>query len=103
MPSRLASRGFEWRLNLALTPDLIIMDGRKSFVTEGPAKGEVVEPGVIFASGDPIALDVEGLKVPQSYPRENLIQGPIWEMPLIVRAVELGLGAKSKADYRVLR
>jgi uncharacterized protein (DUF362 family) len=78
------------------------MDGRKSFVTGGPDNGEVVEPNVILASGDRIALDVEGVKILQSYPRENLIQAPVWEMPVIQRAIELGLGVKSEADYQVI-
>ncbi|MBW1996055.1 MAG: DUF362 domain-containing protein, partial [Deltaproteobacteria bacterium] len=29
---------------LPVTPDLIIMDGRKAFVTDGPANGELVKP-----------------------------------------------------------
>ena len=89
-------------LSLPVGPDLIIIDGRKSFVTGGPDNGDVVEPNVILASGDRIAVDVEGLKVLQAYPRDNLIKAPVWEMPLIRRAVELGLGAKSEADYRVV-
>jgi uncharacterized protein (DUF362 family) len=89
-------------LSLPVGPDLIIMDGRKSFVTGGPDNGEVVEPNVILASGDRIALDVEGVKILQLYPRENLIQAPVWEMPVIRRAIELGLGAKSEANYQVI-
>ncbi len=89
-------------LSLPVGPDLIIMDGRKSFVTGGPDNGELVEPNVILASGDRIALDVEGVKILQSYPRDNLIRTPVWEMPLIRRAIELGLGAKSEADYQVV-
>ena len=88
---------------LAVAPDLIIMDGRKSFVTAGPDMGEVVEPNVMLASGDRIALDVEGVKILQSYPRDNLIQMPVWEIPSIVRAVELGLGVTREADYEVIR
>jgi len=89
-------------LSLPLGPDLIIMDGRKSFITDGPAEGEVVEPGVIMASGDRIAIDVEGVKILQSYPRDNLIKMPVWELPLIKRAIELGLGVSGEADYQVL-
>jgi uncharacterized protein (DUF362 family) len=89
-------------LSLPVGPDLIIMDGRRSFVTGGPDNGDVVKPNVILASGDRIALDVEGVKILQSYPRENLIQAPVWDMPIIRRAIELGLGVKSEADYQVL-
>ena len=73
-------------LSLPLGPDLVIMDGRKAFVTDGPANGEVVEPNVILASGDRIAIDVEGVKILQSYPRDNRIKMPVWEMPIIKRS-----------------
>ena len=89
-------------LGTVLSPDLIIMDGRKSFVTDGPAEGEVVEPEVILASGDRIALDVEGLKILKSYPRDNRLQMPVWEFPIIQRAIELGLGVCGEDDYEVL-
>jgi uncharacterized protein (DUF362 family) len=89
-------------LSLPLSPDLIIMDGRTSFVTGGPDTGEAVEPNVILASGDRVAIDVEGVKILQSYPRDNLIQMPVWELPIIKRAVELNLGVSSEDDYEVL-
>jgi uncharacterized protein (DUF362 family) len=88
-------------IGLPVAPDLIIMDGRKSFVTGGPDNGDIVEPNVILASGDRLAIDVEGLKILQSYPRENLIQMPAWEIPSIQRAVELGLGAANEEEYIV--
>jgi len=90
-------------LGIPVGPDLIIMDGRKSFVTAGPDIGEVVEPKVIIASGDRIALDVEGVKILKSYPRDNLLQMPVWEIPSIARAVELGLGVSGEEDYDVIR
>ena len=89
-------------LNLAITPDLIIMDGRRCFIAGGPDKGELREPNLILASGDRIAIDVEALKVIQSYPGHSLKKGP-WELTMIRRAVELGLGAMSEAEYRVIQ
>jgi uncharacterized protein (DUF362 family) len=88
-------------IGLPVSPDLIIMDGRKSFVTGGPDNGEIVEPNVILASGDRLANDVEGLKILQSYPRKNEIQMPIWEISSIQRAVELGLGVPNEEAYIV--
>jgi len=88
-------------LNLAIAPDLIIMDGRRCFIAGGPAAGELREPNLILASGDRIAIDVEGLKVIQSYPGHSLKKGP-WELTMIRRAVELGLGATSEEEYRVV-
>lgn len=88
-------------IGLPVAPDLIIMDGRKSFVTGGPDNGDIVEPDVILASGDRLAIDVEGLKILQSYPQKNRIQMPAWEIPSIQRAVELGLGVPNEEAYIV--
>jgi uncharacterized protein (DUF362 family) len=88
-------------LNLAIAPDLIIMDGRRCFISGGPSSGEVRELNLILASGDRIAMDVEALKVLQSYPGHSLKKRP-WELTLIRRAVELGLGATSEAAYQVI-
>ncbi|MEM3623312.1 MAG: DUF362 domain-containing protein [Candidatus Bathyarchaeia archaeon] len=88
-------------LNLAVNPNLIIMDGRKCFINGGPANGEIREPGVIFASGDRIAIDVEALKIIQSYEGSSLTQNP-WSYAQIRRAVELGIGVKDERDYAVI-
>lgn len=88
-------------LNLVVHPNLIIMDGRKCFVSGGPARGELRSPGVVLASGDRIAVDVEGLKIIESFGGASLKDDP-WSYPQICRAVELGLGAKNEQDYRVL-
>ena len=89
-------------LNLALHPDLIIMDGRKCFVTGGPAVGRVEEPNVILASGDRVAIDVEALKVLQSYKGDIEFDMNPWKFPQIKHAVELGLGVKSKDEILVV-
>jgi uncharacterized protein (DUF362 family) len=88
-------------LNLAIAPDLIVMDARRCFITGGPMQGEVREPNLILASGDRIAIDVEGLKIIQSYPGHSLEDEP-WQLTQIRRAVNLGLGAASEDDYEVV-
>ena len=45
-------------LNLAIAPDLIIMDGRRCFISGGPSNGDLRQPNLILASGDRIAIDV---------------------------------------------
>jgi uncharacterized protein (DUF362 family) len=80
--------------NLALRPDLIIMDGRKSFISGGPDKGELVEPGVIMASGDQIAIDVEALKILGSYKAKNRLLPDPYDSPQIAVALRHGLGSK---------
>jgi len=85
--------------NLALQPDLIIMDGRKSFISGGPDKGELVEPGVIMASGDQVAIDVEALKILGSYKGKNRLLPNSYDSPQIAIALRHGLGSK---DYKVV-
>jgi len=82
-------------------PDLIIMDARKCFIIGGPFHGDVKEPGLILASGDRIAIDVEGIKIIKSFKGNSLDKEP-WDYAQIRRAIELGLGVKSEEDYEVL-
>ena len=74
-------------INLFRQPDLIILDGRKAFVSGGPETGELVEPGIIMASGDMVAMDVEALKVLQSYPADNRLDGDPLESSQIATAM----------------
>jgi len=86
-------------LNLAVHPNLIIMDGRKCFISGGPFSGEVREPNVILASGDRVAMDIEALRIIESYEDSKLKRDP-WSYPQIQHAVELGLGVKSDQEYQ---
>jgi uncharacterized protein (DUF362 family) len=88
-------------INLAWQPDLVIMDGRKAFVSRGPDKGDLVQPGIIMASGDMVAIDVEGLKVLSSYRAKNRLPENPWDAPQIVTALRHSLGCK-EGEYRVL-
>jgi uncharacterized protein (DUF362 family) len=88
-------------LNLVVHPSLIIMDGRKCFINGGPACGELKEPNLILASGDRIAIDVEGIKTIQSFAGNSLEDEP-WNYTQIKRAVELGLGARNEQAYAVI-
>jgi uncharacterized protein (DUF362 family) len=88
-------------INLAWQPDLIIMDGRKAFVSGGPDKGDLVEPGIIMVSGDMVAIDVEGLKVLLSYRAKNKLTENPWDSPQIVTALRHRLGCK-EGEYKVL-
>jgi len=86
-------------LSLVWQPDLIIMDGRKAFVSGGPDKGELVEPGIIMASGDQVAIDVEALKILASYEAENRLMPNPWDSPQIATALRHGLGTE---EYKVV-
>jgi len=88
-------------LNLAIAPDLIVVDGRRCFISGGPAQGEAREPNLVLASGDRVAVDVEAAKVIQGYPGHRLPGRP-WELTMIRQAVALGLGATSEQAYRLV-
>jgi len=88
-------------LNLVVHPNLIVMDGRKCFISGGPATGELRSPGVVLASGDRIAIDVEALKIIESFEGASLKDDP-WSYTQIRRAVELGLGVKHEREYKVI-
>jgi len=80
-------------VSLCWQPDLIIMDGRKAFVAGGPAKGQLVEPGLLLASGDLIAIDVEAMKVLLHYAASNKIPANPWTLPQVAIALKHGLGS----------
>lgn len=91
-------------LHLVLkAPDLIIMDARKCFITGGPTSGIVREPNLILSSTDRIAIDVEGIKVIQSFEGNSLVGKDPWELLQIKTAVENNIGSvKSEKDYKLI-
>lgn len=80
-------------VSLCWQPDLIVMDGRKAFVSGGPDKGQLVEPGLVLASGDLVAIDVEAIRVLLDYRASSKIPVNPWELPQIATALSQGLGA----------
>lgn len=61
-------------MNLLYKPDLIIMDARKCFITGGPSKGAVREPGKILASTSRVAIDTEMVKIIKGF-KGNALAG----------------------------
>jgi uncharacterized protein (DUF362 family) len=90
-------------MNIPVKPDLVIMDGRISFVSGGPAIGLAVHPGVILSSGDQIALDVQGIRLLQNYAAVNHLVGDAWFLPQIKTAVKHGLGIKDDSELLLVR
>jgi len=88
-------------ISLCWQPDIIIMDGRKAFVSGGPDKGQLVEPGLVLASGDPIAIDVEAMKLILAYQARNKLATDPWQSPQIVTALKHGLGT-GESSYIVV-
>ena len=88
-------------ISLCWQPDLIVMDGRRAFITGGPNRGQVVEPKIILASGDLIAMDIEAVKVLLSYQANNRLLSDPWQLPQITTAIKHKLGA-SKNGYTLV-
>jgi len=90
-------------MSIPIKPDLIIMDGRISFVSGGPGIGLAVHPGVILASGDQIAMDVQGVRLLQNYAAVNHLTRDAWDLPQIKTAVKYGLGIRTDEALQLLR
>jgi uncharacterized protein (DUF362 family) len=88
-------------VTLCWQPDLVIMDGRKAFVTGGPHSGQVVEPDLILASGDFVAIDAEAIKVLLSYRASNKLPADPWKFPQIAAVSKHGLGP-GEGKYTVI-
>lgn len=43
--------------------DLIVMDAVKAFVNGGPERGKIVEPNLLLASKDRVAIDAVGVAI----------------------------------------
>ncbi len=83
--------------------DFVLMDGIKAFVTGGPEKGKVVEPNLLLASRDRVAIDAVGVAILKMYGATGKIgKEGVFEQDQLKRAAELGLGAKSVAEIEVV-
>ncbi|MDQ3855547.1 MAG: DUF362 domain-containing protein [Chloroflexota bacterium] len=87
-------------LNLAVRPWLCVLDARKAVIDA--ELGTVREPGYVFASGDPVALDVAAIKLLKGYPAKNHLDLPAWTFPQITAAIRLGLGAGREDSTRLV-
>jgi uncharacterized protein (DUF362 family) len=89
-------------ISLCWQPDLIIMDGRKAFVSGGPNSGEIREPGLILASGDLVAIDIEAIKIINSYHVKNNLPSDPWQSVQVATAIKHDLGT-GKDGYIIVR
>ncbi len=78
-------------LNKIIRPVLVIMDARKCFINKGPAEGAVREPGLILASQDRLAVDVEGIKIIQGFKGNSLEGIDPWSITQIRMARDIAI------------
>lgn len=82
--------------------DVVVMDGIRAFVSGGPERGEIVEPNLLLASKDRIAIDAVGIAVLRVYGATgNVAKGKIFELDQIRRAAELDIGVQSVDQIRL--
>ncbi|MCR3923441.1 MAG: DUF362 domain-containing protein [Firmicutes bacterium] len=80
-------------INLAYTPDFVLMDGIDVFTDGGPMQGTKKKGNVMLIAKDRIALDAVGLSIlKQLGSNDAIMNTPIFQQEQIARAVELGLG-----------
>jgi len=89
-------------INKQYNVDIVIMDGIRGFVDDGPERGELVEPNLLLASSDRVALDAVGVAILRIYGAKGKVaQGKIFEQDQLRRAVELGIGVKSANEIKL--
>lgn len=77
-------------LNLYFQPDLVILDGRRCFVTGGPDSGDEREPNVLLGGSGRVSIDTEAVRILKQYDAAQL-EMPAEDVPMIRVARELGL------------
>lgn len=83
-------------LNTVYSPEFVIMDAIEGFSTEGPEGGTLIEPGLLIASSDRVALDAVGVSILRLYgTTREVSRGNIFRQEQILKAAELGIGASS--------
>lgn len=83
--------------------DLVVMDAMKAFVSDGPERGDIVEPDLMLASKDRVAIDAVGVAILRTYgSTKNVTEGRIFELDQIQRAADLGVGAKSASEIKLV-
>lgn len=90
-------------INTAYKPLFVIMDGIKGFSTGGPEDGTLIEPGIIIASNDRVALDAVGVAVLRIYGTTSKVStGEIFQQEQLARATELGLGSSRPDEIEII-
>ncbi|MEK7353277.1 MAG: DUF362 domain-containing protein [Chloroflexota bacterium] len=90
-------------INTAFSPDLIVLDGVDAFINGGPARGTLVQAGVMLAGSDRVAIDAVGVAILRSLgTTPEVSRGRIFEQDQIARAAELGLGVKSADQIQLI-
>jgi Uncharacterized conserved protein len=90
-------------INTSYEPAFVLMDAIKGFSRSGPEQGTIIEPGLVLASDDRVALDACGVAILRMYgTTPEVSHGGIFEQAQIARAAELGIGASGPEQVKVI-
>ena len=90
-------------INNNYNADLVVIDGIKAFVTGGPERGREVEPDVLLASKDRVAIDAVGVAILKMYGAKGKVgEADVFEQDQLRRAAELGFGVRSAQEIRLI-
>ena len=82
--------------------DFVVMDGIKAFITGGPERGTVVEPNLLLASKDRVAIDAVGVAILKMYGAKGKVgEADVFDQDQLKRAAELGFGVKSADEIQL--
>lgn len=82
--------------------DFVLMDGIKAFVTGGPEKGKEVEPNLLLASKDRVAIDAAGVAILKMYGAKGKVgEVDVFDQDQLKRAAELGFGVQSADEIQL--
>jgi uncharacterized protein (DUF362 family) len=86
-------------INSLYNLDFVLMDGIKAFITGGPERGTVVEPNLLLASRDRVAIDAVGVAILKMHGAKGKVgEADVFEQDQLKRAAELGFGVKSAQE-----
>lgn len=83
-------------INKFYKTDIVLMDAALGFVSGGPEQGVLIEPGLLLASMDRVAIDAVGVALLRHYgTTPEVMRGRIFEQEQIARAARIGVGVDS--------
>jgi uncharacterized protein (DUF362 family) len=86
-----------------LPTGLVVLDASEGFSSGGPDKGKLIQPGVVIAGTDRVAIDAAGVALLRSYGTvPDVANGKIFGLEQIARAAELGIGIASADKIRLV-
>ncbi len=90
-------------INRFYPTDLVVLDAMQGFATGGPERGSLIEPGLLLAGTDRVAVDAVAIALLRSYgSTPEVMKGRVFEQEQIARAAELGVGVRSADDLRLV-